>query len=138
MLLFEFVVPGPPLSLGAKNRRKEAYRQKVEQAARDAWVPENAVIASPVAVTITHFYVGAPADVDNIPKLLLDGLKRVALQDDNLVSDLVVQRRPIAGPYSITAASPALTAALGTGEEFVHIAIASPPPNAELRPYDYP
>lgn len=126
------------MSLQARRaHRREAYRQSVESAARAAWLPGSAVIVTPVAVTLTHFYTGAPPDLDNIAKLILDGLKRVALNDDDQISDLVLQRRPIAGPYVIASATPALTAALGIRAEFVHIAVASPPPNAELRSYDY-
>lgn len=65
-------------------------------------------------------------------------MKGHVFTDDKLVSDLILQRRPINGPYVITAPTPRLTEALGLGREFVHIAVASPPINAEVRPYDYP
>jgi Holliday junction resolvase RusA-like endonuclease len=139
VLLFEFVVPGPPVSIQAHRATpKRRYREKVSAAADSVWDRDRPLIATPVAATITHFFEGAPADLDNIAKLILDGIKRHVLTDDKLVSDLVLQRRPITGPYVITAPSPRLMVALGTEREFVHIAVASPPINAELRPYDYP
>lgn len=139
MLLFEFVVLGAPVSAQAhRGSRREAYRARVAEAASGTWIPDQQVIASPVSVTITHFYEGAPADLDNISKLLLDGMKGVVLLDDSQIDDLVLQRRPLAGPYVLAFATPVLTAALGNGIEFVHIAVATAPPNAELRPYDHP
>jgi hypothetical protein len=93
---------------------------------------------SDVAVTITHFFEGAPADVDNIPKLILDALKSVVLADDRQVSDLIVQRRPLAGPYIVTRTSPELSHGVELGKEFLHVVISTPPAGGELRPYDYP
>ena len=57
-------------------------------AAAVAWIAGQPLIVSPVSVTITHFFEGAPADLDNISKLILDGLKGVVLLDDRQVSDL--------------------------------------------------
>lgn len=139
MLLFEFVVLGPPVSVQAHRATpKQRYREKVSSAADSAWDRDRPLIATPVAVTISHFFEGAPADLDNIAKLIIDGMKGHVLTDDQLISDLVLQRRRVTGPYVIIVPSPSLVAALGTGREFVHIAVASPPINAELRPYDYP
>ena len=139
MLLFEFSVQGPPVSSQARRgASREAYRKKVAAAAAVAWIAGQPLIVSPVSVTITHFFEGAPADLDNISKLILDGLKGVVLLDDRQVSDLVLQRRPLVGPYVVVSATPELTRGLGLGREFVHIAVASPATNAELRPYDYP
>jgi len=139
MLLFEFGVQGPPVSAQAKRgARRDAYRTRVAEAARALWITGTPLITTDVSVTITHFYEGAPPDLDNISKLILDGLKGVVLLDDRQISDLVLQRRPIAGPYVVMAATPELTAGIGFNREFVHIAIASPPGNAELRSYDYP
>lgn len=139
MLLFEFAVLGAPVSIQAHRAApRQRFRNKVFAAADAVWDRDRPPIASPVAVTITHFFEGAPADLDNIAKLILDGIKGRVLTDDKLISDLVLQRRPIVGPYVVTAPSPRLMQALRTGREFVHIAVASPPVNAELRPYDYP
>ncbi len=139
MLLFEFVVEGPPVSSQARRRsRRDEWKRKVAAAARALWTMAGPPIASDVSVTISHFFEGAPGDVDNLSKLIIDALKGIVLADDRQVSDLIVQRRPLAGPYIVTSASPELTKGIGLGREFLHIAIASPPANAELRPYDYP
>ena len=106
MLLFEFAVEGPPVSSQARRRRqRDAWEATIVAAIRPRWPEGTPLIVSDVAVTITHFFEGAPADVDNIPKLILDALKSVVLADDRQVSDLIVQRRPLAGPYIVTSTS---------------------------------
>ena len=74
MPLFEFVVAGPPVSLQARAASREAYKAKIGAAAAAAWIPGRPLIANAVAVTNTHFFEGAPADLDNIAKPILDGL----------------------------------------------------------------
>ncbi len=139
MLLFEFVVEGPPVSSQARRRsRRDEWKGKVAVAARALWAVAAPPIASEVSVTISHFFEGAPGDIDNLSKLIIDALKGIVLADDRQVSDLVVQRRPLAGPYIVTSPSPELTRGIGLGREFLHIAVASPPVDAELRPYDHP
>jgi hypothetical protein len=95
------------------------------------------MIASEVAVIMTHFYEGAPGDVDNIPKAVLDALKGLVLVDDRQVTDLIVQRRPTTGPYRIASPSPQLLVGVDLQREFLHIAIATPPEGGELRSYDH-
>src|SRR5437868_458673 len=105
MLLFEFVVEGPPVSSQARRRgHRDAWQATIVAAVRSRWSEGTPLIASDVAVTISHFFEGAPADIDNIPKLILDALKGVVLADDRQVSDLIVQRRRLVGPYIVTAA----------------------------------
>ena len=78
----------------------------------------------PVSVEITHFYEGAPADVDNIIKPILDSIKGFVYIDDRLVSDVVSRRRPLTGPYVADALSPALADGIAGNLEFLHIRIA--------------
>jgi crossover junction endodeoxyribonuclease RusA len=78
MLLFEFIVEGPPVSSQARRRgHRDAWQATMVAAVRPRWPEGTPLIASDVAVTISHFFEGAPADVDNIPKLILDALKGV-------------------------------------------------------------
>lgn len=139
MLLFEFIIEGPPTSSQTRRRKtRDEWDARVKAAARALWPEERPLIASEVAVTMTHLFEGAPGDVDNIPKAVLDALKGVVLVDDRLVSDLVVQRRPLTGPYIVTTPSDELVKGVGLGREFVHVAIATPPDHGELRSYDHP
>jgi crossover junction endodeoxyribonuclease RusA len=98
MLPFEFVVDGPPVSQ-QKRRRQERlppWRAAVRSAAGGRWPQEVSPIEVSVSVEITHFYEGAPADVDNIIKPILDGIKGFVYADDALVTDVVSRRRPLA------------------------------------------
>jgi Holliday junction resolvase RusA-like endonuclease len=133
MLLFEFVIEGPPTSSQARRREtRDEWDARVKAAARSLWSEDRPLIASEVTVTMTHFFEGAPGDVDNIPKAVLDALKGVVLVDDRQVSDLIIQRRPLAGPYIVTAPSAEPMRRVGLGREFLHIAIATPPDHGEL------
>lgn len=133
MLLFEFVVEGQPVSQQSRRRERVGiWRQTVAEAAQAVWPVATPPIATDIAVTITYFYEGVPADVDNIVKPILDALKGIVFNDDRQISDLLTQRRPLAGPYIIPVASPRLIDGLGLGDEFLHVAISSPPANAQL------
>ena len=74
-------------------------------------------------MTITYFYEGAPTDVDNIVKPILDSIKGLVYRDDVQITDLVSRRRPLSGPFRIEAASPILLEALDRGREFLHVSI---------------
>lgn len=74
-------------------------------------------------MTITYFYEGAPTDVDNIVKPILDAIKGLVYRDDVQITDLVSRRRPLSGPFRIEVASPILLEALDRGREFLHVSI---------------
>lgn len=83
-------------------------------------------------MTLTYFYEGAPTDVDNILKPILDSLKDMVYRDDVQITDLISRRRPLVGPFRIEVVSPVLAEALGQGREFLHIRITDPPAEGEL------
>lgn len=133
MLPFEFTVAGPPVS--QQTRRREnllAWRKIVCDEAGRHWPIESPPIELPICVEITHFYEGAPADVDNIAKPILDSLKGVLYTDDDQVTDLICRRRPLAGPYKIESLSSSLADAIKEEREFLHIRITSASTEGEL------
>ena len=79
------------------------------------------------SVEITHFYEGAPADVDNLVKPILDGIKGFVYADDLLVTDVVSRRRPLTGPFTADPVSFVLAEGLGNNREFLHVRIAEAP-----------
>lgn len=85
-----------------------------------------------ISVTITYFYEGVPADVDNIPKPIPDAMKGLVYVDDGQITDLVTRRRPLQGPYMVEAVTRELALGLAKGREFLHIRIAEPPADGEL------
>jgi hypothetical protein len=86
-----------------------------------------------ITVEITHFFEGAPADVDNIVKPILDALKGFLYADDQQVTDLVSRRRPLGGPYVVDPVSEVLAQGIGSNREFLHIRIAAAAASGELR-----
>lgn len=85
-----------------------------------------------IGLTITYFYEGAPADVDNIVKPILDSMQTLIYRDDVQITDLISRRRPLKGPFRIEELSPVLAAALDRGEEFLHVRITDTPAEGEL------
>jgi len=83
-------------------------------------------------LTIAYFYEGAPTDVDNIVKPILDSLKGLVYEDDRQITDLISRRRPLAGLFRIEVISPILAEALNRGREFLYVRITEPPEEGEL------
>lgn len=134
MLPFEFIVDGSPVSQQTRRRsRLPQWRATVRAAAAQRWPTEDLPIERDLTVAITHFYEGAPADVDNLVKPIVDAIKGLAYVDDGQVTDLLIRRRPLRGPYVIAAVSEVLAAGLWLGREFLHIRLANPPTGGELR-----
>ena len=80
-----------------------------------------------MSVEITHFYEGAPADVDNLVKPILDSIKGFIYADDFLVTDVVSRRRPLTGPFAADPVSLVLAEGLASNREFLHVRIAEAP-----------
>jgi len=86
-----------------------------------------------LCLTIAYFYEGAPADVDNIVKPIVDAIKGLVYRDDVQITDLISRRRPMAGPFRIEVVSPVLAEALDRGREFLYIRITDPPAEGGLK-----
>jgi Holliday junction resolvase RusA-like endonuclease len=92
---YEFVIPGRPASVHARNR--QAYREWQDKVVREA----NRV--SPGTFPFTNFdarltivFVSgarSPIDVDNVIKPIQDALTGVFYGDDEMVSDVAAHRR---------------------------------------------
>jgi crossover junction endodeoxyribonuclease RusA len=134
MLPFEFNVDGPPVSQQARRpERLAAWKVSVRAKAHEFWPKEAPAVEQEITVEITHFFEGAPADVDNIPKPILDALKGLVYVDDRQVTDLVSRRRPLGGPHKVDSLSPTLAEGLAEGREFLHIRIVAASDEGELR-----
>ena len=134
MLPFEFNVDGPPVSQQARRpERLTAWKMSVKAKAREGWAKNTPAVEQEISIEITHFFEGAPADVDNIPKPILDAIKGVVYVDDQQVTDLVCRRRPLGGPHKVDPVSRMLAEGLAEGREFVHIRIVAASAEGELR-----
>lgn len=122
----EFVIRDTPRSHQSKNTAgKEAWKQKVGAIAsahlnslRDLFFIDD----RPLAVTILYF-PPAPmeGDVDNIVKLLVDGMCKVAYPDDSLIERVVVQKFEPGVAAVFRSLTPTLEQAAGTDPPVIYI-----------------
>jgi crossover junction endodeoxyribonuclease RusA len=134
MLPFEFIVDGPPVSQQARRAEKiVAWKVNVKSKAQERWPKDTPPVDQDVSIEITHFFEGAPADVDNIAKPILDAIKGLVYVDDRQVSDLVCRRRPLRGPYRAEPVSTTLAEGLTGNREFLHIRIIAAPEDGQLK-----
>lgn len=128
MPLFEFTVEGPPVSQQTRRRsqRLPPWRGAVRTAAEQRWPAGAPPFDRELHLIITNFYEGAPADVDNIVKPMLDAIKGLVYADDVQITDFISRRRPLTGPYRIESVSTVLAEALDVGREFLHIWVGEP------------
>lgn len=135
MLPFEFIVEGPPVSPQTRRRqdRLPRWRTTVRAAAAGRWSAGDPPADHDISVEITHFFEGAPADVDNIVKPILDAIKDLVYRDDAQITDLVSRRRPLEGPYTADPIFPVLAEGISLGREFLHIRVTPAPTGGELR-----
>lgn len=135
MLPFEFVVDGPPVSQQTRHRKKRLppWQAAVRAAAALRWPMGDPPVEVSVSAEITHFYEDAPADVDNIVKPILDGIKGFVYTDDSLVTDVVSRHRPLIGPFAADPVSSVLADGIAGNREFLHIRIAEAPVDGALR-----
>ncbi|HEX8243814.1 MAG TPA: RusA family crossover junction endodeoxyribonuclease [Longimicrobium sp.] len=92
MHTFEFVIPGPPVSVHARNRR--AYRAWKESVLIEALRNSPAALDFDARLTIVFVStVRSPIDVDNVIKPIQDALAGVFYGDDEMVSDVEAHRR---------------------------------------------
>ena len=127
-LPFEFNVPGIPVSLQGSSASRDAWKNKIRQAAR-AVLPEGAW-ALDVHLEVTIFFLSGDAmtgDLDNRIKPILDALTGPLYLDDKLVDRLVVQRFAPSETCQIVSPSPILISAIWAGEPIVYIRVEDDP-----------
>lgn len=125
---FEVVLKGTPVALQSKTpASKEAWKGRVREAARErqretyelGFLDERAV-----AVTI-YYFPSAPmeGDVDNIVKLILDGMEGVAYLDDHAAERVTVQKFEPEVGWEFSVPSDQLALALDTDGPVVYIRV---------------
>jgi hypothetical protein len=133
MLPIEFTFEGPPLSLQSKSKpRKRAYKEIIENAARQALPESYAPIDIPLEIRITYYHDGETPDVDNIIKPIQDALKGVVYLDDKQIADTRCRRRDINGNYRVRRVSACILQAFSKGTDFIHVKINTSTNTQEL------
>jgi Holliday junction resolvase RusA-like endonuclease len=121
----EVVLEGTPVAFQSKRaKRREAWKERVKGATRDrqretyelGFLDHRAL-----AVTI-YYFPSAPmdADVDNIVKLILDGMIGFAYLDDHAVERVTVQKFEPDGGWEFVNIADQLALALDTEAPVVH------------------
>ncbi len=133
MLLFEFIVDGPPISQQTRRRDrlrawKDTIRREAERYLSTSVPPINGL----VEVTVIYFYVGVPLDTDNIIKPILDALIGLVYNNDDQVTDVVSRKRNLHSSFKITNLSPVLAEGFSRGNEFLYIRIDEAPNQEEF------
>jgi len=113
----EMIVWGVPPSLGASTARKEAWKERIQAAARRELPDGHFASQEAIKVTIYYFtHQRAEADIDNIVKPIFDSLSRLIYIDDRQVERLVVQKFERGRDFEFTEPSATLNAAVhGSG-----------------------
>ncbi len=132
---FEFAVLGTPASAQSKGRKKDAYKQRVAEAARTAtrdWSEPDAA-GSTVSVWMVYFYLGdTNLDVDNFIKPTLDAMCEVLYRDDRQVVQVLARKTRIDDLVVVSLSSPALADALREKRDFVLIGLGEAPDHQEM------
>ena len=130
---FEFVIPSRPVSQQTRRRdRLHIWKEYVRSLAVASWTPINSRPLGTASLTLLYLYEEAALDLDNIVKPIQDALVGVALDDDALVSDIVIRRRSLRTTFRLDGLTPVLTAAFDRGGEFVYVKIEDAPAQEDL------
>ena len=126
-LPLEFVVSGMAVSHGARSVSRNAWQEKVREAARGKLPEDYFAFESPVAVTIYFFPQGEmPADIDNCAKPILDAMTASIYVDDKQVDRLVVPKFEPERPLELTGEpTECLASALAASDPVVYVKIGT-------------
>ncbi|MBT2132702.1 RusA family crossover junction endodeoxyribonuclease [Croceibacterium sp. LX-88] len=125
---FEVVLEGTPIALQCKtSATREAWKKRVNDAASErqrATYQLGFLDDRALAVTI-YYFPSAPmeGDVDNIAKLILDGMISIAYLDDKVVERVTVQKFEPDGGWEFVVTSDMLALALDTEPPVVYIRV---------------
>jgi crossover junction endodeoxyribonuclease RusA len=134
MVPFEFVIPSRPVSQQTRRRdRLHEWRRYVQGLAAAAWTPSvHTRPTGAAALSLLYLYDEVPLDADNIVKPIQDALVGVVLDDDHVVSDVVVRRRRLRTSFVVDGVTPLIAAALERGGEFIFVRLEDAPEQDQL------
>ena len=128
MKSFEFIIPGPPLSLQTKNRaRFQAWKRSVREIARRKWAQRDRSepVRHEIAIEVIYFYDGPKPDTDNMIKPIQDALIGLIYRDDRQVTDATARQRNIERPLRVRRMSAVLAQGFVAGDDFVYVKISA-------------
>jgi crossover junction endodeoxyribonuclease RusA len=125
----EFLVSGTPVSLSSQNANaREQWKDRVKNASSRALPDPHFASTDRLAVTI-YYFPAEPmqGDVDNIVKLILDGMCRHVFVDDQQVERVVVQKFEPGSIFSFTKPTPLMIEAINGPKPILYIRVSNDP-----------
>ena len=120
---------GTPVSLSSQNANaRDQWKDRVKNASSLA-LP-NPHFASNDRLSVTIYYFPAEpmqGDIDNIVKLILDGMCRHVFVDDRQVDRLVVQKFEPGNIFSFTKPTPLMIEAINGPKPILYIRVSTDP-----------
>src|SRR5262249_7176186 len=88
-----------------------------------------AALSGILRMTVSYYHKGPAVriDNDNMVKPIQDALIGLVYQDDRLITDTMIRKTNIDGPFYVRGSSLLLLEALSKGDEFLHIIIDEAP-----------
>lgn len=123
-LPFEFLINRRPLSLQAKQKRLQQWKDFVRSEAQKAWQGSSPIQDTDLQLTIVYLCNGSPPDIDNIIKPIQDALVGLVFEDDNLVSDVDGHRRFLSEPIDFINLPSLLQQGVLNGQECVYVKVS--------------
>ena len=129
----DFVIPGTPRTPQTKSQKsRNDWKARVRAAAEQARPKTHPPFTEELSAIIVHFYTEATnIDVDGIAKLILDALKGAVIEDDGLISQVVLRKTNQAG-LVVSNPPPILADTLGSHDSFVYVRLGNAPDHKEL------
>ena len=135
MILFEFVIDGPPVSHQTRNaQRLRAWQQAVRTAAQRRWPATTAPIVVRLSIAVTYYHDGVAVriDNDNLVKPIQDALNGLIYEDDRQITDTRIRKTSLDGSFRVRGMSPVLAEGFCRGNEFVYVRVELAPDHEEI------
>jgi Holliday junction resolvase RusA-like endonuclease len=132
---FDFVVIGEPRSAQSKSdKAKNDWKRRVGEAARARWPADRPPIEAEVSVVIIYFFIERTnIDIDNIAKLIIDGIEKIAISNDLNVSQVVL-RKTDQNLHKLDDPPESVADAFGEATNFVYVTVRRAPNHRILPP----
>lgn len=125
----EFLVSGTPVSLSSQNSNaKDQWKDRVKNSSSSVLPKPHFASTERLAVTI-YYFPAEPmqGDVDNIVKLILDGMNHHVYTDDRNIERVVVQKFEPGNVFSFSKPTLALVEAINGQKPILYIRVSSDP-----------
>ena len=126
--ILEFLIPKRPLSLQAKPRSKQDWKNFVCEMASQNWVDSSPIRETDLCLTIVYLCDDSPPDTDNIIKPIQDALIGFVYEDDSLIADVDSHRRFLSDPIDLSSLPRLLVEGVLTGKECVYVKVSQSKP----------